>query len=292
MRFVQCLACFVLVLPCLSAVRGDEPVAPAQLSVQLVGGRTVQGVVDARTNDQQLWLRATSGTAYVQRGIVWGRVEKADYQEKSLTREELQEMAATLATAPPQAVSGKRPKGERSQPLDGEGSQAESPLRAAKLVTISCSAWLANWDSDVEPDGIVLEVRGLDERGSLVEVQGAIEATLWSPVKRAFHERPATAGVILERVESWRSTSEQGARRDDALQVKLPFGSVHPDFQSAVGSYGALQVKVVSPGNGVFFATIDPLMIRTYSPIKDAYRNGNGGRHLPQEGTGRSVGTF
>ncbi|MFO0883046.1 MAG: hypothetical protein U0894_02475 [Pirellulales bacterium] len=66
---------------------------------------------------------------------------------------------------------------------------------------------------------------------------------------------------------------------------------MHPDFEKAIGTHGALQVKCVVPG-AESYPTIDPMQIRTYAPIEDAFRQGSGGRHLPEPGTGRSVGVF
>lgn len=276
----------------LSVAKGQEP---QSIVVKLIDGDVARGMVDSRTDDDRLWLRTTAGTAYVQRGIVWSRVKSAIAEGKELSKMSLQKQAAKMASEAPKQdetaeVSDSAEKVLPAEPPAGEDRQAV--VRPGKLVSVTCSAQLANWDADVEPDGFQLEVIGLNENGERVPVKGFIEATLWSPVKRAFHERPATAGVALERVENWRVTASEREAASDATVVRLPFGSVHPDFQKAIGTHGALQVKCVVPGAGVFYSTIDPMQIRTYAPIEDAFRQGSGGRHLPEPGTGRSVGVF
>jgi len=272
---------------------GQEPQA---IVVKLTDGEVARGMVDARTDAERLWLRTSAGTAYVQRGIVWSRVKGASADGKELSKVSLQKQAAKMASeAPKQEENAAEVSDAADRVLPAQKEEVEdkqASARPGKLVSVTCSAQLANWDADVEPDGFQLEVIGLNENGERVPVKGFIEATLWSPVKRAFHERPATAGVALERVENWRVTANERESQGGASVVRLPFGSVHPDFQKAIGTHGALQVKCVVPGTGVFYSTIDPMQIRTYAPIEDAFRQGSGGRHLPEPGTGRSVGVF
>lgn len=270
-----------------------DPANDAAVMVQLTDGRKFTGAVDQRTNEEALWLRFASGTAYVQRAIAWEKISAATSDGKTFDALELKEKSRVLATAAPRIwLSDSAPEVIANPRGDVATAAYEEPVEISQLTTMDCDAWLANWDADVEPDGVMLEVRGRNSWGERVPLEGSVEAILWGPVKHAFHERPQSAGIALDRLETWRLSSHEGKVTSHGLLIKLPFGSVHPDFVRAVGSYGALQVKVVVPGSGVFHDTIDPLQIRTFSPIRETFRRGAYGRFLPLEGTGRGIGAW
>src|SRR5687768_7304614 len=61
----------------------------AIVEVQLVSGREFRGILDARTNEEQLWLRSHVGEVQLQRPIVWNRIATAELNGESTEIEDL-----------------------------------------------------------------------------------------------------------------------------------------------------------------------------------------------------------
>jgi hypothetical protein len=268
------------------------PAPPKLLTVELASGRKFTGVVDVRTNEQQLVLRFTRGTATLKRPIEWSRVVKATVDGEAIEPGKLRETAMAMRVE----GSGFRVQGTGNseqatgarEQEPGAGNQLPAELLPASRVTsVTFDARLANWDWDVETDGLILEILPISADGYLTPTSGTAEIELFAPQKRSFDLVPLSGGDTLERVERWTKRVDLADFGVNGARLKLPFGAVHPEFDLDWIGVGLVHVRLVVPGDGVFDDSLDGLRIRPYAPLRDRYEMQTGRRFLPTERVGR-----
>lgn len=279
------------------AEQPEEPVV-----VQLASGRSLLAAVAPQTDGTRLWLRWRHGTISVLRPIHWERVVRAEYEGQGLsadqfrraivqpepllsTREEpLAPRAGTFRLhslrwptpppAKPTLSTSSRPAITTIEP----GDDKTPPLQS-----LAIDAWVANWDSDVEVDGVVVDVRPLDARGAIAPVHGTLEVNLigW----RTGRTRPAQPPIRLGR---WTRSVRPNDFASPGTEYRFPFRSVHPDFDLQWAPYATVHARLSVPGQGVFDATSSTVRIRPYSALRDHLQQTTGQRFYDVERTGRS----
>jgi hypothetical protein len=260
--------------------------APAQANddppvrVELVSGRVLVGQVDARSGSNRLWLRTGDAQAHVVRPVDWDRVARATVAGNAL------EPAAFRAWVlerppvepPPAAVAGSR--------VDGgvRASADPRPLPAAsKVRTLVLSAYLANWDADVEADGLIVSAAPLDESGRITEVRGTLEAELIGTQRLS-----RTRGEPLPQMARW-TVPLQGSLGPEGYTLRMPFQAVDPEYATALWSHGLVRGRLVAPGHGVFEADAGLVRIRAFNPLRDRQQLQRGTRFFPGELTGQGA---
>jgi hypothetical protein len=291
------LASAALVTPVWS--QEPPPAPPKLLTVELASGRKFTGVVDVKTNEQQLVLRFTRGTATLKRPIGWSRVVKATVDGEAIEPGKLRETAMVMRVEGPGfgahgTANRGQGTGDRSQ---GTGAREQEPgagnqvpaelLPASRVTSVTFDARLANWDWDVETDGLILEILPISADGYLTPASGTAEVELFAPQKRSFSLVPLSGGDTLERVERWTKRVDLADFGVNGARLKLPFGAVHPEFDLDWIGVGLVHVRLVVPGDGVFDDSVDGLRIRPYAPLRDRYEMQTGRRFLPTERVGR-----
>ncbi len=281
-----------LIVPCLLAAVAASA-QDASLVVQVQSGRQFRGVIDAGSTDQQLVIRSLSGGVTLRRPIRWERIAAATLDGQPVTPAELKRFAAE---------AGSRESGVRSQPtgrielrgplplieLAESGPQiVETPLPS--VASIAFDAAIANWDGDVETDGLMVDLFPLDASGRLVPASGTLEVELFASQRRTMHHAPRSGGDTLERVERWSQPVNLEDAGPSGVRLRLPFGAVHPelDFQWLAYSYGLVHARFAVPGSGVFDASQDGVRIRPWAPNRDYLEMNTGQRFLPTENLGR-----
>lgn len=248
------------------------------LTVRLASGRDFTASVDART-DEMLWLRFSSGGGHILRPIAWERVVAAQLDGKDVKITELRGLCARLKSdAPakeilPPAVAVAKPK---------------QPPGAPTIAYIRIDAWLANWDADVETDGICVQLQPRDENGDLVAVSGSGEVELFAARRRKYHEAPQSGGWMTELVQRWTERVDAPQIGPSGILWRLPFAAVHPEFSSGVDDWGLVHVRLVVPGSGVFEQSLDGVRLRNWSPVRDGTFRQDGRRFFSTEMTGRN----
>lgn len=226
----------------------------AKVSVQLAGGREFAGVLDARTDDEKLWLRWTVGEVQLQRPIAWERVKSVELNGAPIEVQELQEQAAKLAT-PGRDTQLRR----ASTAAPPRRTRAVSPV----VRSIQCDAWLANWDSDAAFDGLVLEITALDEFGEAVAAQGTVEAELTTIDYQPAYLNSSSGGRVPTSLWRW----SQGWNAPQKLRLEL--SGRDPQRDGSLDRYAVLKVRVTIPGSGVFEQQIDGLRMRPFTPLQN-----------------------
>lgn len=289
------LATLLGVLACTSS----QAQAPVSATIETTTGRRWEGFVDAKSTADELVLRFEKGSAVLWRPIPWQEVLSAKIDGKSLAVIELQATYRGLATAA--KSKAERAKLNRpSAPPNGSASPSDllphapadqplerAPLIPSRVIYISCDALLANWDGDVEADGLVIHLQPVDQFQNLAVATGTLEVELFTLQARAFHHAPQNRGRSVEPILRWAQSVNVIDYTNRGAVIRLPFQAAHPEFDDSLGAYGLVHVKFSVPGSGVFEQSIDGVRIRPWSPIRDYLQMDTGRRFLPHEGTGR-----
>jgi hypothetical protein len=252
------------------------------VTVQLESGKHLTAQIDPRTDENRLWLRFGTGSTIIRRAIHWQDVADAQHEGESIDQAGLQALAANAsdaATPPQPAPSHAAGK--------SDADRARELLDFGRRVTaIDFDAKIANWDGDVEFDGVALRLFPVDQHGRLSKVRGTLEAELVVDRKQDFNHAPTRRGHQPRQLGRWTVALKEGDITEDGILVKLPFQSAHhPEFDTKWAPYGLMHVKLVVPGHGVFEHSFDGLRIRPYSPLRDSMERSTGRRFLPGEQT-------
>ena len=269
-----------------------EQGAPRQITVDLVSGRRFTAWADPRTDQHRLWLRWKRESASVVRPIEWRRVVQAHVAGERLSGEQLQAVVAEIRKqfpASPGPIDTVRRISMRmvASPVDASipetiATAPDSPQPPPSVRSLAIQARLTNWDSDVEMDGLLVEVYPLDADGAPVAVHGTIHFELMgqrysSPGRGEPFSRPGT----------WTRRVRPADFSGGTARYRLPFGQSHPEFDTRVAPHGALHARLCVSGQGVFETTDSLLRIRPYSAVRDRLEQATGRRFFWQERTSR-----
>jgi hypothetical protein len=278
---------------------GVPPSAAAELpkgpvTVEVQSGRTFTAEVDSRTDSAQLWLRFGQGAMVLLRPIAWEQVVQAQVGEERLSGQQFLEVLKPpqrTGDGPPRIRGGSLrivPMGPTATGLGGApgfGSQVSSATtaqpeetRPPRVRSLAIEARVANWDFDVEMDGLIVDVYPLDEFGQAVPVRGSLVVTL---VGR--HDSKLRRTRSLGQVGRWSKQVRPADFRYDGFQYRLPFRTVRPEFDLEWDSHGLVHARLSVPGQGVFEASESTVRIRPYSAFRDDLQLSTGKRFLRLE---------
>jgi hypothetical protein len=283
------------------------------ITVRLESGRSFTGHVDARSDDQRLWLRFQSADAVIFRPIEWSRVVSGEHEGRTLEPAGLRDIALAFsgqARRTPAGVPLPPPAGGGIEevPTPRYAQEAFAPPRPASggsasyadaasaalgmappVQSVTFDAHVANWNAGVEVDGLLLHIYPIDGSGRLVAVDAVLDVDLFAPRRRDFNGSPHGRGVVVEPVGRWSKALSADDFTDQGAVVRLPFQAIHPEFDRDTGRFGLVHVRLVAPGHGVFEDSRDAVRIRPFSPLRDHLERNEGGRFLPVESTSRGA---
>lgn len=269
------------------ALLGLFPVAASEGSesyhVELQSGRRFTADVDARTDHEKLWLSFGEGRVRLTRPVDWNRVVRVSDETRAYTADEFLPVALDRAAARAEAEENQPvPVPSEVAPATYVATVEDTPIPSPRVAHINVDAYLANWDGDVEADGVMVYVTPVDRDGNYVAVNGTLVAEL-------FGERPRTRpeGEKFPRLGRWSRTVTPDVFGPQGAVFKLSFQAVHPDFDLRLTPYGLLHARLNVPGSGTFETSVPMLRIRQYSAYRDALQMHRGKRYLPVERLGR-----
>jgi len=276
---------------CAWLTRETRAAQPA-VRVEVASGRAFHGLLDNSSTAEQLVLQTVQSGITLRRSIAWQRILKATVEDRSVSLAELRAIAAE--------VSGSGAQGSRSWKIELRGNrderkpsasieQAASTSAPPQAKMVSFDAYIANWDFDVETDGLVVEIVPLDADGSLVPASGTLEVELFAPQRRVFHHAPLSGGDTLELVERWTRAVQATDFGPRGALFRLPYGAIHPELRPdwMASWYGLVHVRLTIPGHGVFEDSRDGVRIRPWAPNRDQLELNTGRRFVPTERLGR-----
>ncbi len=274
-------------LPAAQAALARDVEADESISVRLASGRIFTAKIDPCSDATQLWLRWQHGSAVVRRPIQWDRVVQVQVADEAISGEQFRRIVAAVMREMPA-----RPEVAAAQekivirPTTGSVATASGTSRevrsAPRVRALAIDAVVANWDADVEVDGLLIHVYPLDATGTVVPARGMLEVDLTA--ERLGLVRRPNPFVGLGR---WMRRVRPEDFGGYGAVYRLPFQSVHPEFDPAIVSHGVVHARLSVPGQGTFDATEGTVRIRPLSPIRNQLQQVTGSRFLPQEHTGR-----
>lgn len=273
-----------------------QPPPGRLVRVERFDGRSFDGMIDPRSDGRELWLCRRYGTAVVRRPIAWSLIAHVELAGQSVSGDELR--------AAVEQVRAESPRGEPAAPWEKtvsmrllaapaatagiEPSEAPAPgppdaprhdgLRTGQVEWLAVEATAANWDGDVESDGLLLVVEPRDAAGRLVPVRGRLEVELigrrWGVARG-----PQPYG----RMAHWSLPVEPSDFGPLGARYRLAFQGVHPEFDPQVAPHGAIHARLSVPGRGVFEASDAAVRLRPYSAVRDEQQQLTGRRFFPGE---------
>jgi len=267
------------------------------LTVQLASGRQFSGTLDSSSTAQQLVLQTSADGLTLRRSIQWERVTSATLDAQSLSLSELKRLAREAR----EQGTGNRGQGASSRRIEfppmqtsliaiAEATALPVAIPLPPVATISFDAFIANWDGDVETDGLVVDLLPLDGYGQLIPASGVVEVELFASQRRIrLNEAPLSGGDTFELLDRWSQAVIPEQIGPNGVRLRLPFGRIHPELNSdwLAYSYGLVHVRFVVPGSGVFDDSRDGVRIRPWAPNRDYLEMNTGRRFLPTENLGR-----
>lgn len=315
--------CAAMCAPACGAMFG-LPASDAQaepVTVVVKSGRQFTAEIDPRSDGAKLWLRFSKETSAILRPIDWGAVTEIRRGEKTLPIETVRaEAIAANAALPKPAKGATPPPGERvgvrravivkeNLPRGSVRAWPEAPgtdvtsveelvrASAAEPVvpnaaatvrepvrSIGIDAYLANWDADVEADGLSLSVSALDGTGFGTAVDGTLEVELIGE-----RQPPYSRGNAFPVLARWTKqvTAAEIEAAGGTYRTRLEFQALHPEYQLWLSNHALVNVRLLVPGDGAFEASVDGVPMRRFSPVRERAQQAFGTRFLPNEQTGR-----
>jgi len=274
------------------ALAQEQDVA-STITVDLASGRTFTAEVDPRTDASELWLRLRRGGTSILRPVRWDRVVRARVGGDEVSGEQLRGIVDTVRRAMPVVESPDRSqsdlvitsddikaRGQTAQSLPGMPTAVPTDPTLPRIRSLAIEANVANWDADVEADGLLVRVFPLDAQGTVVPTRGTLEIDLTAQ-RTGVVKRPWP----FVRAGRWTRQVHRGDFGPSGVVYRLPFQSKHPEFDLDLASYGAVHARLSIPGQGTFEATRGTTRIRPASLMRDELQQATGHRFFPQERT-------
>lgn len=217
--------------------------------VEVLGGRVFTGEVDPRSDENSLWLCSNRGPSAIFRPLEWNCIAAVELAGLRFTTEEFR---AAMRSAGKTLGTASRPhSGHRTIRLvgapDTSGTGIASveaagrrifdtprlPSPAVGIRWLEIEVRTGNWDGDVEPDGVLVQIRPHDADGVLTAVDGSLTVELVGkekhPVNRARDYVDLGRWTHEVRVEEF---GPSGAT------YRVPFSARNPVFDMGLVSRG------------------------------------------------------
>lgn len=250
----------------------DEPVV-----AHLKNGRKLTGVVDAQTTTARLWLRLNETNIVAHSSVDWRDVARVQAQGRNYSADEFRPQALRQKSDVPNRVFANRVAENKRNAVD------ESKV-TPRVQSFRIEAELANWDRDAEVDGFEVHLYPLDAARNIVPVNGMVNLQLIGQnLTPDLMFEPV--GENYSRLERYSERISRDRFEDREVVVRLPFRRIHPEFEVDVRIYGQLNASLSVDGQGIYDATV-PVIMRSYSPLRERLQQYNRSRFFPGERTG------
>ncbi|HEV3418607.1 MAG TPA: hypothetical protein VG056_17425 [Pirellulales bacterium] len=278
-RFILAIVAIALLI---APAAASEPV-----TVVVASGRQFTGMLDARSNQTQLFLRVAENSIVLLRPVDLDRVVGAQAGGKKLSVADLRAAIANLKSAQPADDSeDERPRHEQldsnvASDIAAKPTADESTANAAdtaQVRAIQIEATLGHWMPGTETSGIVVTVWPIDGQGNLVAVDGTLEVEL---LGQRF--TVVTEGNGFPCLGRWVAGVRTADFGPSGAVYQFPFQAVHPDFTFDLDPHGLVHARLSVPGQGVFEASQAMVRVRPYSSVRDRAQQTTGSRFLPIE---------
>ena len=276
----------------LFAVASPSSTAAETVVVRLQNGRQLSATIHENSDDQRLWLQYGTRAVTVIRPVAWQDIAEASHQDRQIDITQLKALA--IRPASPEAAISPEPRIVRISAADQHDAGESMARRAQQALgftsqvrSVTFDASLANWDGDVETDGLLVRLYPIDSLGEFTTASGTLNVEFLARRQRAFNDVPSRGGASLDRIGRWSVQIDEADFRHGAATVKLPFQAIHPEFDTDWFADGLVHVRFTVAGVGTFEHSLDGVRTRPFSPLRDAEQTQTGRRFLPSERTVR-----
>lgn len=263
--------------------------AAEQVVVEMRDGRELSGEVDVRTDQEALWLRNTAPSIVLRSAVAWNEIVHARHAGQILSVEELRALAPTVKTrlddqffADDSKPAGPRPRGTATI-SPGE----DAPHRSRKIRTLRIEATIANWDADVEPDGLRVVVAPADALGEVVPVDGQITFKLIGQTQQTPTSERSRRRELFPELGRWTRSVRKRDFTSWGVTYDIPFRTSNPAFDLAVSPAALLHARLGVSGQGTFNASDAHVWLRDLSAIRDQLQMYGKRRFFPDENARR-----
>jgi hypothetical protein len=282
-----------LVAACVVVVATVSDATAEPITVGVKSGRRFTAEIDVRSNADKLWLRFSKETSSILRPIEWSSITEIHRGEQPLSIEQVRNDAITAnAALPPKPKTPLAKRAVEVGPSRGSfqtwnirPTAAEESFPPRQPVrSISFDAYLANWDADVEADGLYLSLSALDGTGFTTPVDGTLEVELIGD-----RRPPLTRGNAFPVLARWsrQVTAAEMENSGGFYRTRLEFQALDPEYNLWINTHALVHVRFSVPGDGAFEASVDGVRMRGFTPVRDRAQAAFGTRFLPSERTGR-----
>jgi len=262
----------------------SQPVA-----IELLSGRAFTAQVDPQTDETLLWLLWSRKSASVSRPIRWERVVRVKVAGEVLSGEAFRQAIKLFRqrSPKPETESAETKQSGLKRPKNADASPAVPANRTTdtgaenngQVRSLAIDARVANWDADVEADGLVVDVYPLSGNGTVLPIDGTLRVHWtgeWTGDARK-RRRP------FLRLGDWTEQVREGDFDVRGATYRLPFGRIHPEFDLGTGAHAVVHARLTVPGHGVFETSRSTVRIRPYSALRDRLQQATGRRFFPIE---------
>jgi hypothetical protein len=245
-------------LPCVSLAES--------VFVWLDDGRVLTGEVDARTDEEHLWLRTSSKSFVLATSVEWTQVKAVRAAGKQLTRDDFGKRVDEFKSEPPEDHLAERKPAVLEHGTTIVEREHARRNAATRVTTLDVEAHLANWDRDAEIDGVEIRIAPRNVFGEIVPVSGQLLAALVGRNQLAPHDRAA-----YPRLGRWSLRTDTNDFGHYGAIYRMPFRTSHPDEFLSIEPHGLIDATLFVFGQGRFEADAT-IHLRRFNPVRDDMR--------------------
>lgn len=281
--------------------------AVTDVTVHLMNGRKTIGQVDSTTDETHLVIRRSSANVVLRTRVLWTSINTVEIDNQTVPvssfRQQWPELksdgpqsALALSSSPIRIRRESDPDFESITPDRGSVIAITNELPASFAATATGSrlpasvrslqffTQPANWDDDVEIDGLLIHVRPVDASGRMVAINGTLDVKLMGLTQAlGGHVQQDRSPVDFPVLETWSQPLRRSHFTSEGAVYRLEFRRYRPERDVDVEPVGLTNARLTIPGVGTFAATEDVTLLRPYSQIRDLHQMYRGTRILPQE---------
>ncbi len=265
------------------------------LTVRMRDGRIARGELDQQTDEVRLWIKISDPGIVLSSSFPWSEIELIENEQAEISKSDVLKRVAAIKTGTnpqtelqdriafwlPNQVSdanlsndGKDAKQAKTDgPISGGGqseiAESEKLLQSQRVEYLEIDARAMNWDTDVELDGLLVNVRPFDGEGRVVPVNAQIRFQLFGERYATTTRRTFDASIPFPQVGDWTQKIRKADFGPDGVTVKLPFRRLHPEFNTDLAAHSLLTARLGISGQGTFDASAADVFIRPLSRYRD-----------------------
>lgn len=268
----------VILLPLAQCVAADP------MTAELLDGREVSGVIDVKTDSDQLWIRRDEAHFSLISGFPWNQVRRGQIREQTLDRNALKAWALEHKQVGRLLL-------ELESSTDSQQEQAATDPRFTSIESpvssLAIESYLANWDSDAQSDGLRVFVSPLDSHGRIVPINGQIEYTLVVEEEKINGGQSGSLRPVFRELDRGSFVVRREHFSQGPAVYELPFNQQHPDIALNIATEALLHVRLGISGQGVFEASDAQVCLREKSRFRDQLQYYTPHRYLNIESGGK-----